>query len=693
MRKFIFLITLFTFCSAVAQSTNDCVDAIQLCGSTPVGLDPDGVGFDEFSLPDNFEPPCYSFSNNTAWFKIVVETGGYLGFDLIPDNATDDYDFAIYGPVDDCSFLGSSIRCSSTNPGEAGVPAVTGLNETANDIVEGPGADGDGYLKWLTVNTGETYYLLIDRAHGSQGFQINLTGNATLPTPPEFNEPSDLLACDDDDVQDGYHTFDLTPQTYYIGKDNPDAIVTHHATLNDANLGIKALKPNYRNTKNPQTIFTRIASKNSGCIDITTFKLKVQEQPYTLNDIYLCDMVTPYAYDLNTLSMGIANEDPNLNISYYNSYQDAKNETNAVSTKTVIDAENIMFVKIQNEVIQSCTVIDSFKILLVDGPVLSSVSDIYVCKDDRTQITYDLEAKKDEIISNLGSSDYTVKFYDTIPDRDLQQNELPSSYLTSSISKPIYFSVVDNETGCILFEDFEIVVQQNPEFTLPEELFYCLNSEDALTIRAPSGFKYYKWSTGDEGAARNTVQVRTGGDYWVTVSNDAGCTSTQNTTVVTSDIASAKGLQTSILNYPDNEITITVDGVGDYEYSLDQGIYTPSNHFEKVSMGYHNIIVRDKNGCGAITVGPFLVLDYPRFFTPNNDGYNDRWEVIGLSEFPGYSLHIFDRFGKMLKQITEQAPYWDGSYNGKKLPSGDYWFSLELTDNLSTKGHFSLLSN
>jgi gliding motility-associated-like protein len=89
------------------------------------------------------------------------------------------------------------------------------------------------------------------------------------------------------------------------------------------------------------------------------------------------------------------------------------------------------------------------------------------------------------------------------------------------------------------------------------------------------------------------------------------------------------------------------------------------------------------------------VIDYPKFFTPNQDGYNDTWNITALENQPNSKIYIFDRYGKFLKQISTSGIGWDGTYNGAEMPSTDYWFKLEYTDldtgNLKIfKAHFSL---
>jgi valyl-tRNA synthetase len=89
-----------------------------------------------------------------------------------------------------------------------------------------------------------------------------------------------------------------------------------------------------------------------------------------------------------------------------------------------------------------------------------------------------------------------------------------------------------------------------------------------------------------------------------------------------------------------------------------------------------------------------MVIDYPKYFTPNGDGYNDYWNIIGLQNQPGAKLYIFDRYGKLIKQISTTGQGWDGTLNTKQLPSTDYWFTIEFEEAGQQKvfrAHFSLI--
>ncbi|CAM4020283.1 T9SS type B sorting domain-containing protein [Flavobacterium antarcticum] len=184
------------------------------------------------------------------------------------------------------------------------------------------------------------------------------------------------------------------------------------------------------------------------------------------------------------------------------------------------------------------------------------------------------------------------------------------------------------------------------------------------------------------------------GLYTVNVTNNTtGCKAEASATVSESSIAIAEATVNE--DFDKNQIiTVTVTGgSGEYEYQLDNNWPQASNQFV-VSQGIYTITIIDKNGCG-IKVLTVFALNYPRYFTPNNDGYNDTWFIEGLSNQQEAQIFIFDRFGKLVKSIKPYLnEFWDGTLNGYTLPSTDYWFTLNYINkdglNNEFKSHFSL---
>ncbi len=88
---------------------------------------------------------------------------------------------------------------------------------------------------------------------------------------------------------------------------------------------------------------------------------------------------------------------------------------------------------------------------------------------------------------------------------------------------------------------------------------------------------------------------------------------------------------------------------------------------------------------------PIIISD---FFSPDYDGFNDRWEVGGLEEYDNPEILVYDRYGKVVFKGGKEdllEPYgWDGTYLGKPLPSADYWYQMKFKEIEPKVGHFTL---
>ncbi len=72
---------------------------------------------------------------------------------------------------------------------------------------------------------------------------------------------------------------------------------------------------------------------------------------------------------------------------------------------------------------------------------------------------------------------------------------------------------------------------------------------------------------------------------------------------------------------------------------------------------------------------PFAI---PGGLSPNGDGINDTWDIQGLEDYPNASISVFDRWGKKLFFNTSASEPWDGTFDGKELPTADYYYIIEL---------------
>lgn len=143
-------------------------------------------------------------------------------------------------------------------------------------------------------------------------------------------------------------------------------------------------------------------------------------------------------------------------------------------------------------------------------------------------------------------------------------------------------------------------------------------------------------------------------------------------------------------------ISVTASGgSGNYEFQLDGGSWQSNSIFEYVTgCEEHIVAARDIDGCIFETQTSVMIMDYPKFFTPNGDGYNDTWNIKCLRENPIAKVSVFDRFGKLIITFRPRENSWDGKFNGQLLPGSDYWFVAEYLSNsgiqATFRSHFSL---
>ncbi|ESU22358.1 hypothetical protein FEDK69T_23430 [Flavobacterium enshiense DK69] len=258
-----------------------------------------------------------------------------------------------------------------------------------------------------------------------------------------------------------------------------------------------------------------------------------------------------------------------------------------------------------------------------------------------------------------------------------------------SIGNNLIFVRIDSNNGCHQVVELNFTLVSKPVIPITDIMPICEGS--SITVNAGIGYDSYLWSTSE---ISSSITITTPGSYSVTVTENHGtvtCTSVKNFTVVNSNAATISEIITSDWTYNQNTITVLLSGnsMGDYVYSLDGTHYQSSNTFTGLESGEYIVYVKDKNGCG-IKSEDFYLLMYPKFFTPNGDGYNDYWKIVLSEKEPKMKIMIFDRFGKLIKELGADSQGWDGTFSGNPVPSSDYWFVVKRQNGKEYRGHFSL---
>lgn len=334
----------------------------------------------------------------------------------------------------------------------------------------------------------------------------------------------------------------------------------------------------------------------------------------------------------------------------------------------------------------TCQTTGSIKIEYADVLIIDEDT-FTLCDADDNQdgkTVFDLDAIKNQLFTNL-PADYVISFFE-IP---TSTTELPSNFTnTNAYNQTIHVRVM-NIQGC--YSDYPVNLRVNTFDTVLVDETIGLCENESLILDAGNGFSSYEWNTNPPQFTQQ-ITVNSGGIYEVTLTNASNCSKIKTFTIEASGIATIEDI--IINDFQDNNtatIVISSSSLGDYEFSLDVVNYQDSNVFSNLSAGEYTVYVQDKKGCG-IVFETFYILDYPKYFTPNGDGYNDTWNIKNLDKrnLENSIITVFDRYGKLIKQVSGANEGWNGTFNGEILPSTDYWFTIELTNGKTIKGHFAL---
>ncbi|MFD0863313.1 choice-of-anchor L domain-containing protein [Sungkyunkwania multivorans] len=516
---------------------------------------------------------------------------------------------------------------------------------------------------------------------------------------PETTPPSTAYTLCDSDL-DGMTTFDLsTREAEITGPRLFNTTLTWHTDPTEAEEGVNAIADpnNFVNTSNPQPVYLRVFNTITRCHSVQTLDLVVNLPPTinTITEYRFCEN-SAGEVDLSEIDASFTTATAGISIAYFASQPDADSNTNALPNPySYIGPSQNIVARVTNTT-TSCFITTNFDLIIENSPAIATPQPLRACDDDFDGLLgFDLSDRQDEILNGLSASDHQVTYYTTPNDANDAINAI--NPVVEATDQQLFYARVVSNTGCFSVTSIETRVDPLP--VIPVRPIEPLCGGVPATINADTGVagETYRWSTG---AISPSIVVATPGDYWVEVTSPspASCTAPRvNFSVINSETANIDF--TTKIDFSDpNSITVNVSGIGDYRFQLDDGPWEegnmPGGHiFNDVTRGYHQVTVLDLNGCEPSPPETVLVLDYPKFFTPNSDGYNDRWQIIGLENFGGSSIHIFDRYGKLLKTLGHLSSGWDGTFNGTPLPASDYWFVLKVVDvqgDIEVKGHFTL---
>ena len=343
------------------------------------------------------------------------------------------------------------------------------------------------------------------------------------------------------------------------------------------------------------------------------------------------------------------------------------------------------------------TIISDVQVGFNAVPVTNTMSDVAFCHTPDT--IFDLTTKDTEALGSQDPNDFIVSYHSSQAEADAGINPLEKQYAKSPGQETVYVRTTSlaNPDCYDASESFLLDAIEVPELTFSEQMVIC-EGAGAIVIgeTMPNPNFTYQWSTGEQSPS---IMVSQEGEYTVTVthtSSGSSCETTKTITVNISELPVITDVEIDDFK-PRNTVRIITESNTELEYRLDDGDFQSSNTFEDVLPGRHEVTMRDIYGCGEVKED-IVVVGYLSSFSPNGDVLNEQWHVEGLSELSSPIVTIYDRYGKLIKQMTEFDAGWDGNLNGQPLPSTDYWFKLSYLDDNGNRvnakylqSHFSLV--
>ena len=546
-----------------------------------------------------------------------------------------------------------------------------------------------------------------------------------VPIPTPRLNPQIIQLCDDLLSGDLKENFNLAANETFIRNGNSSYILTYFPTKPDAENNIIANQITGFGSYFSSTgsVWIRILSNTittlQTCAIVIEQKLQVNPLPLagTMPNLYSCiNAGTIQAtFNLNSRKIDVlAGQNPNyFSVTFHLLQADAKIGLNVLPT-TYLSNSKIIYASVKNN-LTGCRntavlqlVAETTTIATQPNANLTFVCDTDIDNDGFTKFKLsDLNAI---ILGTQSGVNYSINYYAN--QNDLNNNiELnQSAYKNITNPQTIIANVINTTSNVVpkkCASQINIVLKVNllPE-TNPKDGFICkdqtsgeLLSTYTINSELSDASHTFEWFLNSEttsifGEYDSILEVQEAGDYTVTATQIAypNCKSIPKKIVVTK---SEPALATARVEYSFTEnlnVLTIATGLGNYVYQLDDNDIQISNLFENVEPGTHQIAVIDKNGCATFYLN-VIVLDYVRYFTPNSDNFNDTWNIRGIKDQPNAKVYIFDKYGKLLKQVIPEEIGWDGTYNGQLMPSDDYWFTVTYEENgeqKEFKSHFAM---
>lgn len=516
----------------------------------------------------------------------------------------------------------------------------------------------------------------------------------TILEQPIANAPANITVC----ATSGGYPLDLsTLDSEILGTQSmTDFSVAYFSTASDAELGVNPLSPQATFPIGINTVHARVSNRRNGlCYVTTNLEVIVSLIPEltVVSDWYRCDNDSPQIFDLQEKATAMLSGRTDIQLSFHHTAADADLRQNAIEESTVIVGHpETLYFRLENANNSHCFASGSFGIGVFAIPLVNTPQDWVVCaQDEAGNYTFELAQMDTEVLGVQDEDPLEVSYHSSEQEAIDGVQPLSKSEYQSSGTTVLYARVQQSQyTVCYDITSFALQVNPWPVPSLETSYVICPDSPEL--ILDAGDFETYSWQDASGLVRANTRlwAVPELGSFTLTVTeltDGVVCENTVPFEVLSS--GAPESLTVTTEGSADRIIlNIEATGIGDFEYAIDGSPFQDTPRFE-VFPGIYRVYVRDVLGCRELAQ-EVVAMGYQKFFTPNGDGQHEHWNIIGGARFPSSRVYIFDRYGRLLKQLTPTSLGWDGTYAGGPMPAADYWFRYEYGAGEVMTGHFVL---
>jgi gliding motility-associated-like protein len=254
---------------------------------------------------------------------------------------------------------------------------------------------------------------------------------------------------------------------------------------------------------------------------------------------------------------------------------------------------------------------------------------------------------------------------------DVQWNDVAGAHFLTVTETTMYGCVGEPYRDTVIVAVPFVDLGLDAEICLGESYEFSAYEEDIST---------YLWQDDSDG---ETLIATQSGKYWVRATDENGCVASDTASLVVHDLPAVDlGEDTTYCGI--EGLVLDVSEYGIYYDWFNGDMSSTFTAYTQTQDQEIWVNVTDENGCvgsDTIVVRACGELEIPTAFTPNDDGYNDTWQIDALIIYPQCSVDIYNRWGDRVFHSDgySSEKQWDGTNDkGKKLPMDAYYYVIDL---------------